>query len=259
MAGIRFFEMSWSDINRPNVTAEITNNNEQVSFFFNRDTLFNWRSAESNDQDEITLTVDFNQNRLVDSVFILRNNLKRFTLEYLNGSVWSEVFTEADNTEPDYFRKINPIVTGGIRLKMSETIHPDAQKTVRDLFLTQEIGQFVGYPRAEFSPDPGLVEKEMLGGRYKLVQEGGSRRLRVQLRDHVGSADRALFSQLFNRKSPFLVWPSAGEDEQFGFADDGWRRQDVMLMMNRSGYQHSFTRDLYKSGMNAALDLIEVA
>lgn len=261
MAGVRFFEMSFADINRDEATLSIDNNSAFVSYLNNRDPLFNWVSAGSNDADTITLEADFGRARTIDTLILNRSNLKGFTLQYLTGSnTWLDLCVETGNTSETFFRQFAPVSTTAVRLLMTTTMTPDAQKSLQDFIITREIGQLVGYPKLTYAPKLNTTKKKMINQKNKIVASGADISFRLSFQDHVGDNDRALFNTLATFLEPFLVWPSGGNADQFAYADNGYRLQDIFLMtQDTTGYSHTFTKNLYFSGFNADLNLIEAA
>lgn len=260
MAGIRFFRMSFADINRAAVTLTLSNNDAEKLSLINRDPLFTWQSIGSSDSSPVTLTVDFGTARTIDTLILTLNNLKNFQLEYLNGSsVWTQIFAETANTAETYYRKFTPVSTQQVRLTMNTTRTADAQKTVQDFIITQEIGQLVGYPPISFQNNTGnTLKKKMLNGKDKLVLSGFLRVFKLNFTDHVGTADRDLFNTLASLTEAFLLWPCGGDATQFAHGDIGYRLQDIYLVAVDNGYTHQFTQNLYRSGFSAPLTLSEV-
>lgn len=261
MSGIRFFEMSFADPNRAGVTLDIDNNAALVGHLVNREPLFRWQSSGSDDSDAITLTVDFGVARTIDTLILTVCNLKGFTLEYRDGlGIWIPAVTETSNSDATYFNRFTPVSTTAVRLTMNTTFIADSEKTLRDFVITRQIGQLVGYPSPDLPFKPTTSKKKMLNQKEKILQNGIDRSIRLNFKDHMGNADRDLFDTLVGMTEEFLIWPCGGNAAQFVHNDRGWRLEDIVLVqIDPAGYTHKFTKDLYFSGMNAGLTLVEVA
>ena len=260
MSGIRFFKMNYADPNRIAATVTVDNNNAEATSLVNRDPLFIWSSVGSDDTDTVTLSVDFGTPRTIDSLILTNNNLRNFTLQYLNGSsVWTNVVNVTANAASTFYRQFTPVTTQQVRLQMKTTRIADAEKTVQDFIITQSIGQLVGYPVSTFKPDGIQKKKTMLNGKDKFVLSGYSNTITLNFRDHMGTNDRDLFNDLVSLTEAFLIWPSGGDAMQFVHDDIGYRLEDIFLVSVDKGYSHTWTKNLYFSGFNATLTLSEAA
>lgn len=261
MSGIRFFKMSFADPNRAGVSVSIDSNDAIKDYLTNRENLFCWASTGSDDANPVTLEVTFDTAREIDTLILVKNNLKTFSFDYLNGvGSWVNLITESTNSEETYFSQFSAVTTTSVRLVMTATMVADAQKTMRDFIITKQIGRLVGYPRVSMPTKPTSQKKTLVTGKHKILQSGVDTVLRVNFKDHVGTADRTLFNTLVESTEEFLIWPCGGDMTPFAHGDKGWRLEDIFLVqLDPAGYTHEFTKNLYFSGMNASLTLIEVA
>lgn len=260
MAGIIFFEMSWADITRTTVSRSITHNTSLLDNMFNRDIFYDWVSVgAASDSTTVTLEIDFGVARAFTYLFLKETNLKNFSLQYWNGSSWTTIFSEAANTSSFYQKTFSQVTAQKVRLLMNGTIVANQEKAVGEFILTKLIGQLVGYPEIDFNNDKNTISKAMLSGRYKTVSDGGSVKIKLNFKDYMGAADRALFATLFNKTEAFIVWLCGGDTTQFAYADEGYRLQDLYLVAIDDGYTHKFTKNLYSSGFNATISLSEQA
>jgi|GEM_PF-4904567 len=259
MAGFRFFKMSYADANRKTANLTITSNDAMKIGLVNRDPLFIWQSIGSDDSTPVVFTVDFGTSRTIDSFILTNTNLKGFLLEYLNGSnVWTTLLSETANVATTYFKQFAPVTCQQIRLTMNTTMTANAEKTIQDFIITQQIGQLTGYPGPNFTNNNGnSTKKKMINGKEKFILSGFARSFKLNFQDHVGNPDRDLFTTLVEMVEPVLVWASGGNETQFLHADPGYRLQDIYLMNVDNGYSHKFTGDLYCSGFTAPLTFTE--
>jgi hypothetical protein len=261
MAGIRFFKMSFADINRTGVTLGIDNNDTIKDYLVSRNNRFVWESTGSDDSNSITFTVTFDTSREIDTLILTVCNLKGFTLDYLNGvGAWVNLITETTNADETYFQQFTPVSTTAVRFIMNTTMTADQEKTLRDFIITKQIGQLVGYPDIDIPRKPTSSKKTMMTGKEKILQSGVDNSIRLNFQNHMGNADRNLFDTLVEYTEEFLIWPNGGDSDQFVHNDIGYRAEDIFLVqMDPAGYTHQFTKNLYFSGMNAQVMLVEVA
>lgn len=260
VAGVRFFEMSFCDYARAEASVTPNNNAAEAESLINRDADWVWESVGSDDTDTVTITVDFGRSRAFDTLILTLCNLKGFSLSYrASGGSWTTILTETANAAETYFARFAEVTAQEVRLAMTTTQTPDAQKTLRDLILTRQIGQLVGYPAVKITDAEKPSKKEMITGKARYVQDPARAEVSIQFRDHVGAADRDLVDALRRWREEFLVWPCGGNEAQFAHADIGWRLEDIFLVTRDRGFSHQFTKNLYFSGMTGSLDLVEVA
>lgn len=258
-SGIKFFSMNFADINRAAASISIDNNSAESDSLINRDPFWAWTSTGSDDTDTITLDVDFGQSREVDTLILVENNLKEFTLSYLSGVSYIPVLSVTDNAETTYQASFASFNAQYVRFTMTRTMTADAQKTLRDFIITKQIGQFVGYPTVQVGDDTDVIKKRLATGKYKFVQDGQASKITVQFQNHVGENDRTLINTLREWPEEFLIWPCGGNADQFAFNDIGYRLKDIYLVGADKGFTHSFTKGLFNSGMNGTLNLYEAS
>lgn len=258
--GIKFFEMSWADINRSAVVTTISNNTAQKDYINNRDQFYDYTSSGANsDSTTVTYTIDFGVSRTCDRLFLKDTNIKNFSLEKWNGSTWDNVFTETGLAASYYYKEFTSFSASQVRLKMNTTQTAHQEKTLGEFVITQEIGQLVGFPKIDLNPDKNTVSKKMLTGKKKTVYTGLASAIKLTFENYVGAADRALFKTLFAKYGPFMVWLCANDTTMFEYTDFGYAADEWFLVTIPDGYSHSFYKNLYKSGMNATLVLEEAA
>ena len=260
MSGVRFFEMSFCDIARAEASVTPSNNPAEADSLVNRDPDWVWESIGSDDTDTVTIAIDFGAPRAFDALILTECNLRGFALAYLGGGgVWTTILIEADNTDATVFRQFAEITAQQTRLTMTTTQTPDAQKTIRDLIITRQIGQLIGYPSVKIADAEKPTKKDMLSGKSRYVLDPPRAEIAIAFKDHVGAADRDLVDVLRRWREEFLVWPCGGDQTPFAHADKGWRMEDIFLVTRDKGMTHEFTKNLYFSGMTGVLDLVEVA
>ncbi|MEM0951935.1 MAG: hypothetical protein AAGI66_07315 [Cyanobacteria bacterium P01_H01_bin.74] len=257
MPGFKFFKLSHADIYNQSALATISNNEALIQQLFNRDEYIAWESIGSNDDETIVLEIDFGSARTFDCLILNKTNLKAFNLEYFSGS-WVTLLTVSDNLNSTYYGKFPAVTATLVRLSMIKTVIPNAEKTIQDVVITEEIGQLVGYPALRTTFARTKNTKELINGKNKFLQKGRKLNFTLSFVDHVGTNDRALFHTVTNLSEPFLLWPCGGNVEQFAYPDFGYRLEDLFLVqVDENGYSHEFTKNLYKSGFRASLRLKE--
>lgn len=257
-SGVRFFNMSFADINRE-PTLTFSNNDAENEFVINRDPIFLYESTGSSDSVTETFEFDFGVSRTIDTLIMTGNNLKDFSLDYWDGAAWQQILAETANADAVYHNQFSSQATEKVRLNATKTFVVDDQKQIQDFIITKEIGQLVGYPEPTFRDDSKPQKKRMITAKEKLVYAGDHAIIQLRFKDHMGNADRTLFTTLVELRQEFLVWLSGGNADQFVHTDRGYRLKDIFLVGLDPRYAHKYTKNLYFSGMNVTIPLIEVA
>lgn len=262
-SGFLFFDRSYCDITRYDlgeITLTIDNNDSEKTNLIDRNRFTKWSSVGANsDLTSVVLTVDFNTNRTLTDLILVNSNLKEFQLEYWNGSIWVNSVTEIANDKSTYRKEITPIVTDQIRFTMNKTIIANQEKEVELFIITGKIGQLEYRP----TPNPGhtsdIIENKMITGKSRFVLNDIQYQFDIVFEHYTNVADRQLLLTLSNKFDAFLFWPCGGDETQFSFSDDGFRRQDIFLMAVTERPKPYFSKNYYKAGTNATLKLSEVS
>ena len=263
--GIRFFNRSYSDITRldlSQILLSMTNNDDFKTFVIDRDLFTKYQSSGA-DSDSITveLEVDFLQDRFISDLLLVGTNIKDFELERWDegSSMFVNVLTETANADTTVHKPFTGLTTSKVKLKMNKTIVADQEKEMNLFIITDQIGQLEFRPFPRPNHDGNIIENKMIDGKSKFVFNQVQHSFELELDHYTNVNDRQLFQTLTDLKDSFLVWPSGGNVDQFSFADQGYRLEDIFLVNRANQPSPFFTKNYYKAGTNARMILKEVS
>ncbi len=257
MQGIKFFEQSYTDLSLDN-TITIDYNQANVDFMFDRDRLTRWNSiGADSDFTDVTLEIYFAGNYTFSDILLNGINLKEFDIDYYDGG-WVSLVAETVNESDNYYLNFSEVTASRVRMIMKKTIVADAEKAVREFFILSSIGQLEYSPQIKVKINPNVKSKMMITGKKKFLMNRQSVTIDLDFKAYTSVLDRTLIQTLNDRFKPFMVWINAGDEEQFSYADQGYRMEDIYLMTIRGAHSHSYTKSIYQTGTSTKMMLEEV-
>lgn len=161
--------------------------------------------------------------RVIDSIFILGNNLNNFVLQYSvdEGSTWTNIATVTGNAGADYVLFLDTPLTlpaaGQLQLSMSTTFPANQEKYVCNFIATQMIFQ-ASKPPTVFTARPIQNVKEVIlanGTRdltYFYWSDNSFVLNDLEFNfDLMPVADKNNFDALLNSPQPFICYPEPGD------------------------------------------------
>jgi len=170
MSQIRFFEISASDYTNQNfsftATDPLADDAGQiiVDYMRNRNLTSSWLTTGSADVNNTELLAEFGDAQDLTSLFLVKHNLKSFTLDYFNGTTWANFATVTDN-EKETTEHAFPqgASVHKIKLTITGTIIPDSDKRITQFLATRQIGKLEAYPEiSRMTHTQGIRNNKML-------------------------------------------------------------------------------------------------
>lgn len=260
-AQIRFFEKNKCDFTNPNASASASQGNTYASFLLDRSNRTAWVTSGSVDADNTTVTIDFTENRYIDSILLLKTNVKSYTLKYWNGTTYVDFATAIDvtnNAEAVIFHSVTEVSTSRIQLTIRGTMVADEDKYIYQFICTSQIGQLAGWPIIK-KPTHNLnrIVSKMLSGRVHVVESVGGFQMELAVENWSSDADLTIVERLFTISKGFHVWICGGDEDQFSSVRLGYRLEDFPLMRPTNNYVPEFAKGLYQSGLKIVIQLSE--
>jgi len=254
----------------------IVSGDASADFAIDRNILTFYRSVASDDTTTETLEVTFPGSRTISRLLLVDHNFKDFNVKYDVAGVWTDFAnvlgldgslasvietTFADDTA---YYEFTAVTTTKIQVNVLKTQVANAQKFISQIVVTDELGTFQGFP--DFRPlfDNNSRDKRMLSGRFS-VQKGlqtfrGKLRFKRYPPGSPFNADLDLAFTLFDRLSPFIIWPSGGRRGAafFDFTLRGFRLKDIFTCHTRKDLKPMYRDNIYKNPVSLNLDISEV-
>lgn len=268
----RFFKKNLIDLSFDSVTFSITDSvasntgSSLTNLMLNRDNDSGWATTGSDDSANTQLDLTFNSTLQFDSIILVGHNFDNFTIQYLNDSAvytdFSTAISPTGLTETTSFFEFDVVNSTGIRLIIGGTQTADVDKFLSQFIITQKIrtGQLVGWPLIK-KPTVDLQKRNLttISGKSKITQRVGAFSCDMDFKTWPSQADMDLIEDLhFFYPNGFLFWPSGGDDTQFKYKRQGFRKQDIYLCGVRSEWEPEFYKGLYKNGIDLKVKLVEV-
>lgn len=264
---IRFFKKNVIDLSDLNasitVTDAVATNNGQdfVNFLRNRKNTSAWITTGSTDAALTQLDVLMSSKADIDSIVLVKSNFDSYTIQYWNGVAYVDFSTpisETGNTIETTFHQFTGVQTEKIRIIIQGTMVADEDKILRQLIVTEELGQFNGWPVVK-NPKISTSKKKnvMLSGKINLVETIENFSTTLEAKILKDSDDLDLIENIHFRREGVLIWVNSGDDTQFSSLRLGYRKEDIYLVRPINDYVPEFYQGLYQSGIKFKLSLQE--
>ena len=150
-----------------------------------------------------------------------------------------------------------------LEIQAVDTQVPNQRKYIRQVIVCNEIGAFVGFPDVtSFNENHNpIIHRASTGVKSVIKQIRTIDSFNLRFKTYPEAADIALSERLFTwKEKSFTLWPCGGGygSDHFLFEKEGWRLQDVYNVQAIGRKSHKWWRNLYKSGAQTSLRLIEV-
>lgn len=265
--GIKIYKKSIYDLDNISPITTITDSvamstgQDFVNLLRNRDDESGWGTTGSNDSGNTTLEIDFVDLREFDRIMLLSHNFKSFTIKYWNGSSWVDFSTpinETTNTNTSNYFIFNKIFAQKIQLIINGTQTPNDDKFLRQLIVTEAIGEFTAQPYAEPTIDRDRQTTKYLSGKSYVSKSAGGFLCNLRLNSMEYDADQQLAEKLYDSYEGFLVSLSGGYTNDLETVRFGWRPEDIFLMQVTNEYSPEWKDGRFNNGLPLNLKLAEI-
>ncbi len=258
---------------------------------FDRDT--KWESSGSDDTTTETIDITFANSVSINRILLLNMNFKEFTIQWFNGVnyvdfdyIYTEqtiaggvygtdeygyskygvgsstplsAINETDNNEVSRYYEFDSVSLTKLRITVTKTIVPNAQKFLYELYIGLEMGTFIEDLTSE--PNSYLPIVNFTNSMYLqksnngevAIRRGAKYRARVTLTELMEVDDQELVESMYD-DGQFAIWPCGG----VGHRKRGWRHQDLyhVIIRGNEEAEYAIGRVEYM-GLNHAFDLRE--
>lgn len=259
---IRFFRKNAADIDASGVTVTASQGDDVADLALNRTTLSGWMTTGSVDADNTTFQIDWDSEQLIDSILLVHHNFKNYTLQYWNGSAWTDFSTTVavtNNTDGTTFHEFTEVSTTKLLLTVTGTQTANEDKYLGMFIATTALGQFAGWPQIK----KPLVSRnrqvtQMLSGKRSIHEGVGNFACTLSVQLTTDTADLALVETLYDENEGFHVWLCGGSESQFSAPRKPYRLRDVFLMKCADELEPELHKGIYVAGMKIDMQLTEV-
>jgi len=265
---IQFYEKNKIDLSNSNtvltVTDAVASNTGQsfVDFVRNRKNTSAWLTTGSTDAANTQLDIDMGSSFNIDTIALVLNNFKAFTIQYFNGSIYTDFSTaisETTNAVDNNIYTFDVVSVRLIRIIITGTQVVDADKVLRQLIITELIGQFEGWPIIE-NPKHSTNKKRtlMLSGKQNIVESVGGFSCDLTIENLKGNADLTILETVWFKGEGVLMLLNGKDETQFSSIRIGYRNEDWYMVRPSNDYVPEWVNGLYVTGMKIKIKLSEV-
>lgn len=267
--GIKFFEKNYLDLDNTDASITVTDStasndgSSAIDFVRDRKNTSGHQTVGSDDAANTQYDIDLGEPRDINRILLLNHNFEAYTIQYKSGASYvdfSTAISVSANTAASTYHEFNSVAAQEIRIIVTACQTTDADKTISQIIVTTEIGEF-----SSIEPNvSGMIADQRrsadtyVSGKRNVVRAVGGLSLKMEKANVTDSAALDLQRELFQIFDGFLVYLSGGDASQFDNDVDGWRLQDIYLMMPVNERPLEFEDGRFKHGNRIRLDLVEV-
>jgi len=267
----KFFKKNLIDIDNPDVTITVSDSEAAsdgssfVNQIRNRNNTTGWATTGSSDTATTYLDIDWVDSRDVESIILVGNNFKSYTIQRWNGAAFEDFATPIAPTNSTDFvteHEIPKQSLSRIRIDINSTQVADAEKLLRQLIITSKVGagQLAGWPEiSRFQKNQNRRATKTLSGKHHVRESVGGLEYQLRFKTWPYDSDFSIIEKLyFENYQGVLFWPSGGNETQFKYSRVGYRLEDITLVKPAGEFDPVWEKGIYSNGLNFNLTLLEV-
>lgn len=247
------------------VTDAVADNSGQdyVNFMRNRNNRSAWMTTGSTDAALTTLNISLGDVKGISNIMLVGHNLKNYTIKYRQGLGtflnFSTTIAPTNDANSTTYYSFDEVQATEIEIVINGTQVADADKMIKQLIITEMLGQFEGWPQVR-NPEFGTNKKvtQMLSGKSRVVEMLESFRCTLDVRHWRKAADIALIEQIYFLREGVLMWINSDTPTQFFTDVRGYRKEDIFLVRPLDAYSPEFVSGIYQNGLAQSIKLGEV-
>ena len=268
MTQIIFFKKSWIDLDQSGTSITVTDavatntGSAYTSHMTNRNNRSGWMTTGSTDAANTELLIELGENRAITDILLIGHNLKAYTIQYWDGSIYTDFSTaisETTNTEDNTDYNFTSVSSSKIKLIITGCMTADDDKKITQLIISDRLGQLSAYPIIK-SPRLSQNRKrlKMLSGKSFVVETVGDFSSKLSVKNWNTDADLSLLENIYFDSQSVLMWPCGGDETQFSHVRQGYRKEDIYLIRPADEWNPEWYDGLYKTGMRISVNFVEV-
>lgn len=269
--GVRFLKKNKMDLDFTDASITVTdviaddNGQSYVNFLRNRDNTSGWMTTNSTDAANTTLVFDLGSGKDVDTILLINNNFKAYTIKYWDDLLltwvnFSPAINVSGNTNDVQLHEATPVNTSKLQLIITAAFTLNADKKMTQFIATETLGELNCQPVLSPKIDRSRKTTNFLSGKAFIPKSVASYELKIAMAGIVNESDLDLAEVLFASYEDFLVWPSGGTITQFtvGGVRQSYGLQDIYLMNMATEYFPTYGEGRWLNGVPINFSLQEV-
>jgi len=259
---MRFFDINYALKQFPGTSAASSQSANAAACFDGLNYTCWISNEEGTDGDAIYIERDFINAKTFNRVFVKDTNILNISLEYWTGVAWAALTASAVKSQDN--RNILFEFTSQnipkIRIIGSNTIVADEEKEIQEILCFSEIGRLI-IPPANIKPKRNKKQDshQLENSKLFIFNRGRNISIELNFKSHVGQADIDLLNILFNRDAEFYIWINDNEEQYMTQKASPFRFEDVLKVSILKGDSPSYYKNLFFSGINNKIILVEVS
>lgn len=248
-------------------TFDASSNSSIANLAFDEDRQFSWTSTgEGTDGNAVYLEQTLAATSTIDTIFVKNTNISDLTIQVDVGSGYVSLstastftLTKSDAGDVYYYKLDSSINLDAIKFEGSNTITANEEKTIEQCLAFLELG-YITYNNDII---PKRVRKQALtelnSGKVDIVNKGETWEFMLSLKSHYNSDDNTIIDTILQRDSEMWLWLNDDNEDTIVMSQEPWRFQDIYKVAFQKNDSVKFTKNMYFSGIDVDINLIEVA
>ena len=259
---MRLFDNNWLF---GNLGGTIAASSGTPSFAFDEDNQFAWNSAgEGTDGNAIFVTRTILALSPIKAIFIQTTNINNITIDVDTGGgltpLTNFTLTKSADGMNYYYNLDAEINIIAIRVNGSNTITANQEKTIGQILAFRELGQIKNIDSIEASLKRIQKVSQLLAGKKDIINKGRQfDGVTLGFKTHYRSDDNAIIQTLLTRDDAFWIWINDNSENVQVMSVEPFRFGDIYKVAIEKNHKIKYTNNLFFSGIDLKLKLVEVA
>ncbi len=264
---MRFFDTNYLFTSFGNT---ITESSGTGTLAFDEKTRYGWTSSgENTDGDTAWVDCVLPTGQSIDRVFIKDTNILLNTpgLYNLWGDVGGgfeslaayidEIISNEDGTSHLYIFSA-AVTLDRLRYYGDDTIVADQEKTIKQVYAFAELGRLENFDN--IVPRRERLQKisKLQAGKVDVIEFGRHFSFKLGLKAHYNEDDNDVINMLAQRDNPFFIWINDNTESIMKMYQEPFRFKDLYKVSIIKPDSLRFTKNLYFSGIDDSINMIEV-
>lgn len=233
------------------------------SLAFDEATKYGWTSnGEGTDGTTVYIENILTTATSIDRIFVKESNIEDLTIEVDVGAgyvalTYDELQSSSDGMS-HLFILNTPISLEKIKISGDDTITPDEEKTIKQVYAFTELGRIENYDDITPSRERVQITNKLQAGKVDIIDFGRYFTFKLKLKAHYVVGDNTAINVLLQRDVPMFIWLNDNTESIMKMYQEPYRFQDIFKVSIQKKDSPKFAKNLFFSGLDESIDMIEV-
>lgn len=222
-----------------------------------------WMTTGSLDANLTVFDISLVDPKVITDIILVGHNLKDYTIQFkiFAGAYqdFSTVINPNNDSEEVSHYNFDGVSPTDIRIIINGTQVANEDKKIKQLIITNRLGQFVGWPQIK-KPTINTNKRKtrMLSGKTRIIESLESFSCSLSVKAWAIQSDLSLVETIYFKREGVLMWINANDAAQFLLDLKGYRKNDIFLVRPTDDWSPELISGVYRNPMITKMKIEEV-